>query len=173
MAILDTVQQYRADRNQQLRETAIGGDLIPRAEHGDARYAGVDLGDRGRDITMLRIGMRRLTLTPDDLPAVLKAMAERIAGELREAGPDEIGRWATDVLSAYGDVPNLSPHVEVAMYAAWSMALQPVSCAASRACTWQGPCRNSLVGRACEPAVSARTMLDDAETMRPTEREED
>jgi hypothetical protein len=118
MSILKTVQRHRAEQQRTRQEAAIGADVIPRAAHDDDRYIGVDLVARGRDVDTLRVGLARLDLKPDDLPAVLKAMAARIAGELRAAGPEEIGRWATDVLHAYADVPNISPSVEAVMYQA-------------------------------------------------------
>lgn len=123
MSILETVQRHRAEQQRIRRETDIGADLIPRAPHDDERYAGVDLAARGRDVGTLRIGVARLKLTPDDLPADLLRIAERIAAELKAAGPDDIGRWATDVLYAYSDIQNISPATEVAMYHAWDSSI--------------------------------------------------
>lgn len=127
MSILKTVQRHRAEHQCSRREVAIGADVIPRAAHDDDRYIGVDLVERGRDVDTLRVGLARLDLKPDNLPAVLKAMAERIAGELHAACPEEIGRWATDVLYAYADVPNIAPSVEAVMYQAWALSIAPLS----------------------------------------------
>lgn len=123
MSVLKTVQRHRAELQQARRGTAIGADLIPRAAHNDSRYAGVDLAARGWATDTLHVGLARLTLAPDDLSAANRATAERIARELRAAGPEEIGRWATDVLYAYADVPNISPLTETVMFLAWVLSL--------------------------------------------------
>ncbi len=126
MSILETVRRRHAELQQRRRETAIGADLIPRAAPDDDRFLGVDLAARGRDTTTLHIGLARLDLSPDDLSTEMKATAERIAEELRAAGPDEIGRFATDVLFAYSDIPNISPATETAMYHTWALAIDAV-----------------------------------------------
>jgi hypothetical protein len=125
MSVLERVRHQRTEQRQARRATAIGADLIPRAPVDDERYAGVDLAARGNDLKALRLGLARLAMRPDDLPSEFRAMAERIAGELREAGPEEIGRYATDVLYAYADVPCLSPVVETTMYLAWHLSCYP------------------------------------------------
>jgi hypothetical protein len=107
-----------------LRSPAIGTDLIPRAGADDPRYAGVDLVARGRDASMLHIGIARLSLTPEELSTQMNSTAERIARELVVAGLEELGHWATDVVYAYGDVPDLPEPVQVAAYHAWSSALE-------------------------------------------------
>jgi hypothetical protein len=123
MSILAAVQRHRAERTARLRATAMGADLIPRAGVDDSRYAGVDLVARGRDVEKVRIGTARLSLTPEDLGPELRATAERIAAELRAAGVEEIGRWATDVVYAYGEMPDLPEPVQVAVYHAWALDL--------------------------------------------------
>ncbi len=125
MGLLDTVRERLSEQQCLKRQVAIGADLIPRADPGDVRYSGVDLAARSRDLDVLRVGMARLNVTPDDLPSDLRVVAERIANELRSAGPEEIGRFATDALYAYSEVPNLSPMVETAMFLAWMLAIQP------------------------------------------------
>ncbi|HEV2066688.1 MAG TPA: hypothetical protein VGR08_07620 [Thermomicrobiales bacterium] len=123
MSILETVQRHRAERQRLRRETAIGADLIPRGSPDDPRYAGVDLVARGHDLEALCTGTARLARSLDDLPAEWKATAERIAVDLRNAGPIEIGRYATDVLYAYADIPDIAPEVETTMYAAWTLSI--------------------------------------------------
>jgi hypothetical protein len=123
MSILETVQRHRAEQRRIQGKTAIGADLIPRAPHDDSRYADIDLLARGQDIDALLTGIARLDLGFDDLSADLRATVERIARELREAGPEEIGRWATDVLFAYADVSQITSTIEVAMYHAWALSL--------------------------------------------------
>lgn len=120
MSVLELVQRHRASQQRARQEMAIGADLIPRGCSDDTRYAGVDLVVRGQDLHVLRLGIRRLKLSPGDLPAELRATTHRIARELKAAGPEEIGRWATDVLRlcrraehfsfrGSGDVPPLGP----------------------------------------------------------------
>jgi hypothetical protein len=129
--LLDELRCSKADVLTFLQSSAIGADLIPRTQPEDIRYAGVDLVARGRDVAMLRLGTARLSLTPDDLSPQLRSVAERIALELRAAGPETIGRWATDVVYAYGEVPDLPEPVQVAAYHAWSLDLDAIGVAAA------------------------------------------
>lgn len=60
-----------------------------------------------------RVGISRLSLPPDDLPAGIRTITERIARELHAADPEEIGRSAMTVehLTKWGgptpDMPRL------------------------------------------------------------------
>jgi Asp-tRNA(Asn)/Glu-tRNA(Gln) amidotransferase A subunit family amidase len=123
MSVLQIVQKYRAEQRLSRQENGIGADLIPRARPDDPRFAGVDLVARGQDLQTLRLGVVRLNLSVGDLSPDLRANAERIAKELKRAGSEEIGRWATDVLYAYADLPRITPTVEVAMYYAWALSV--------------------------------------------------
>jgi hypothetical protein len=124
MSVLEIVQRYRAEQQRGRRQSAIRADLIPRAHRDDERYAGVDLVARGRDLSTLSIGIARLELTPDDLSGDTKAAAQRIGEELKAAGLEEVCRWATDVLFAYSDIPNIAPATETAMFYAWSLSIE-------------------------------------------------
>lgn len=152
MGVLEIVQPYRAERRERLRATEIGADLIPRATPDDPRYAGVDLVARGRDVMALRSGMARLDRPPRSLPADLREIAQRIARELLAAGPDEIGRYATDILYAYADVPIIAPDVETAMYYAWALAIAPSACASEGACDPTDHCDSFLSCRPVDPS---------------------
>lgn len=122
--LVEELKRHKAGLLALLRSPAIGAGLIPRAGTDDPRYAGVDLVARSRDVAMLRIGIARLSLTPDDLSPELRATVERIAQDLAQAGSEELGRWATDVLYAYGDVPDLPEPVQLAAYHAWAIVLE-------------------------------------------------
>jgi hypothetical protein len=125
----DLLQAVKAKRDDLIRlltvPAAFGADLIPRAPRDDARYAGVDLAARAHDRDALDMGIRRRQVAPHELPAGMRIPLDRIASELRAAGVEEIGRYATDVLYAYCDVPNLSPALEAAMYDAWALSIAP------------------------------------------------
>jgi hypothetical protein len=131
-ALVEELKRHKDDLLTVLRSSAIGADLIPRASLDDRRYAGVDLVARGRNVAMLRIGTARLALTPDDLSPALREVAERIAYELRMAGPEADGRWATDVVHAYGEAHGLLEPLQVAAYHAWSSALEMRAISAGR-----------------------------------------
>lgn len=123
MSVLEALDNARAARAHRLRATGIGADLIPRSNDGDPRLQGIDLKARGLDHDTRQVGIDRLDMTPDDLSPELRAIAERIGSELRDAGLEEIGRWATDALFAYVRVPNLQESTQVAMHLAWSLAV--------------------------------------------------
>jgi hypothetical protein len=125
MGILESVRRQRADQRHARCSTAIGAGLIPRACVDDARYAGVDLAARGGDREALQLGLDRMAETLMALSPEASAIAQRIAMELRDAGPEEIGRYATDVLYAYADVCRLSREVEATMYLAWELSVCP------------------------------------------------
>lgn len=109
--------RYRADPPP-------GSDLITRPGRDDARYAGVDLAARAHDRDALALGLRRVTPYLELSPAT-RERVDAIAAELREAGPDEIGRWACDVMMMYF-TPNLPKPTEAAMYYVWALSLEPV-----------------------------------------------
>lgn len=123
MSVMEALDNARAARAHRLRATGIGADLIPRSNYADPRLQVDALKARGLDHATRRVGIDRLDMTPDDLTPELRAIAERIGSELRDAGSKEIGRWATDVLFAYVRVPNLQESTQVAMYLAWSLAV--------------------------------------------------
>ncbi len=120
---MEALREAEHARFQRLRASDIGADLIPRSNHADPRLQGIDLAARGHDHKTRRVGIDRLDMTPDDLSPELRAIAERIGSELRDAGSKEIGQWATDVVLAYARVKHLRESTQVAMYLAWSLAV--------------------------------------------------